>query len=119
MITTTKKLFYWPKLKKEIVDYLTKCLECQKVKAENQHQTRLFQPLPITEWKWETISMDFITGLPISTKQNDTIIVVLEKLRKASHFIHVGIGADPGFNNSTMHQQNPNYWPFRQHLRSR
>jgi hypothetical protein len=46
-------------------------------------------PLPILEWKWETISLDFITGLPKSTKQNDAIMVVVDKLSKATHFIHV------------------------------
>jgi hypothetical protein len=46
-------------------------------------------PLPITKWKWETISMDFITGLPKSTKQNDVIMVVVEKLSKAAHFVPI------------------------------
>jgi hypothetical protein len=45
--------------------------------------------ISIPEWKWETISMDFITGLPKSTKQNDAIMVVVEKLSKATHFIPV------------------------------
>jgi hypothetical protein len=49
----------------------------------------LLQPLPIPEWKWETISMDFITGLPKSTKQNDTIMVVVDKLSKDAHFIPI------------------------------
>jgi hypothetical protein len=47
MITTTKKLFYWIRLKKDIIDYLVKCLECQHVKEDNQHLASLFQPLPI------------------------------------------------------------------------
>jgi hypothetical protein len=47
------------------------------------------QPLPIQEWKWETISMDFITGLPKLTKQNDAIMVVVEKLSKAIHLIPI------------------------------
>jgi hypothetical protein len=47
------------------------------------------QPLPILEWKWETISMDFITGLPRSAKQTNVIMVVVEKLRKVSHFIPI------------------------------
>ena len=64
MITATRKLFYWLRLKNDIVDYLDKCLECQQVKEEHRHLARLLQPLPIPEWKWETISMDFITGFP-------------------------------------------------------
>jgi hypothetical protein len=77
MITTTKKLFYWTKSKKDIVDYLAKCLECQQIKEEHRHPTRMLQPLPIPKWKWETISMDSIIGLPRSTKHNDAIMVVV------------------------------------------
>jgi hypothetical protein len=89
MITTTRKLFYWAEMKKDIVDYLAKFLECNKVKVDHRHPTGLLQPLPIPEWKWENISMDFITGLPRSTKQNDAIMVVVEKLSKDAHFIPV------------------------------
>jgi hypothetical protein len=89
MIMATRKQFYWPGLKKDIADYLAKCLECQQVKEEHRHPTGLLQPLPIPEWKWETISMDFITRLPKSTKQNDAIMVMVDKLSKFAHFIHV------------------------------
>jgi hypothetical protein len=61
MITDTRKQLYCPGLKKYIVEYLAKCIECQQVKSEHRHPTGLLQPLPILEWKWETISMDFIT----------------------------------------------------------
>jgi hypothetical protein len=47
------------------------------------------QPLLIPEWKWETISMDFNIGLPKSAKQNDVIMVVVDKLSKVAHFIPV------------------------------
>ena len=50
---------------------------------------RLLQPLHILEWKWDVISMDFITSLPKSKKQNDSIFVVIDKLSKATHFTHV------------------------------
>jgi hypothetical protein len=89
MITITSKLFYWSGLKKDIVDYLDNCLECQQVKAEHQYPTGMLHPLPIPEWKWETISMDFITVLPRSTKQNEPIMVVVEKLSKAAHLIRI------------------------------
>jgi hypothetical protein len=89
MITTTRKQFYWPGLKKHIDNYLARCLECQQVKAEHPHPVGLLQPLPIPDWKWETISMDFITRLPKSTKQNDAIMVVVDKLSKSSHFVPI------------------------------
>ena len=47
------------------------------------------QPLPIPEWKWEVITMDFIIVLPKSKKQNDSIFVVIDKLSKATQFIPV------------------------------
>jgi hypothetical protein len=89
MIMATRKLFYWLGLKNDITDYLAKCLECHQFQAENRHPVGLFHPLPIPGWKWETISMDFIIGLPRSTKQNDAIMVVVDKLSKVSHFIPI------------------------------
>jgi hypothetical protein len=82
MITATRKLFYCPGLKKEIADYLSKCIEFQHIKTDHRHLAGLLHPLSIPEWKWKTISMDAITGLPKSTKQNDAIMVVVEKLHK-------------------------------------
>ena len=48
-------------MKKEVEEYLGCYLEYQQVKLEHQHTMGLLQPLPIPKWKWETISMDFIT----------------------------------------------------------
>jgi hypothetical protein len=87
MITTLRKLFYWPSMKGETIEYLARCQDCQQVKAEHQHPAGLLQPLPVPEWKWETISLDFITGLPKTQKQNDSIMVVIDKLSKSAHFI--------------------------------
>jgi hypothetical protein len=55
-------------MKTDTTDYLEKCLECQQVKVEHQHPTGLLHPFPIPEWKWEVISMDFITGFPKTQK---------------------------------------------------
>eukprot|EP00253_Pinus_taeda_P002642 PITA_02642 len=89
LITLLKKEYYWPGMKKDVVEYLARCLECQQVKAEHQHPAGLLQPIPIPKWKWETITMDFITGLPKSKRNNDSIMVVVDKLSKSSHFIPV------------------------------
>ena len=56
-------------------------------KVEHQHPAGLLQPLPVLEWKWEVISMDFITGLSMTWRQHDSIMVVVDKLTKAAHFI--------------------------------
>ena len=89
MISVIKRHFFWPKLKVDIALFIMKCQECQLVKVEHTHPLVLLQPLPILEWKWEVISVDFITGLPKSKKQNDSIFVVVEKLSKPTHFIRV------------------------------
>jgi hypothetical protein len=49
----------------------------------------LLQPFPIPEWKWEVVSIDFITKLPRTVKQHDSIMVVVDKLTKDAHFIPV------------------------------
>ena len=59
------------------------------IKFEHQHQACLLQPLPIPYWKWEIISLNFITGLPKNQKQNDYVMVVVDKLSKEAHCIPV------------------------------
>jgi hypothetical protein len=84
-----KKQYYWPCMKKEVVDFIARCLECQKVKTKHKHSIGLTQPFPIPEWKWEVVTMYFITKFPRTAKQHDSIMVVVEKRTKAAHFIQV------------------------------
>jgi hypothetical protein len=86
-VATIKSHYFWPGMKREIAEYIARCMECKKVKVENRHPTGLLQPLPIPEWKWEVVTMDFITGLPRIGKLHDSIMVVVEKLTKDAHFI--------------------------------
>jgi hypothetical protein len=74
-------------MKREIVDYIDKCMECQKVKVEHRHPVGLFQPFPIPKWKWEVVTMNFIAKFPITRKKHDSIMVVVDKLNKVSHLI--------------------------------
>ena len=76
-------------MKSEVAEYIARCLDCQQVKTKHQHPAGLLQPLPIPSWKWEIINLDFITGLPRNQNQNDSIMVVVDKLSKAAHFIPV------------------------------
>ena len=73
----------------EVAEYIARCFECQQVKIEHQHPAGLLQPLPIPSWKWEIISLDFVTGLPRNQNLNNSIMVVVDKLSKAAHFILV------------------------------
>jgi hypothetical protein len=74
-------------MKKDFVEYIARCMECQKVKYEHRHPTGLLQPLPIPEWKWEVVTMDFIIGFPRTNKRHDSIMVVVDNLTKDSHLI--------------------------------
>jgi hypothetical protein len=88
-IVAVKSQYYWPRMKKEVVDFIAKCLEYQKVKVEHRDPAGFLQPLPIPKWKWEVVTMDFITKLPRTNKQHDSIMVVVDKLTKVAHFILV------------------------------
>jgi hypothetical protein len=50
-VAAIKSHYFWPGMKREIVEYIARCMECQKVKAEHRHPAGLLQPLPIPEWK--------------------------------------------------------------------
>jgi hypothetical protein len=86
-VAAIKSHYFWLGMKKEIVEYIARCMEFHKVKAEQRHPTGLLQPLPIPEWKWDVVTIDFITGLPGTGKQHDSIMVVVDKITKAIHFI--------------------------------
>jgi hypothetical protein len=86
-VVAVKSQYYWPGMKKEIVEYIAKCLESKKVKAEHIHPTGFLQPFPIPERKWEVVTMHFITKFPRTSKQHDAIMVVVYKLTKIIHFI--------------------------------
>ena len=79
--------FYWPRMHREISDYVRSCVVCQSVKASNQAPAGLLQPLPIPDKKWQVISLDFIGPLKRSRQGNDSILVVVDKLTKQAHFI--------------------------------
>ena len=84
-----KESFWWTGMKKDIAEYVAECDVCQRVKAEHQKPAGLLQPMPIPEWKWDKIGMDFITGLPRTRSGYDSIWVVVDRLTKVAHFIPV------------------------------
>jgi hypothetical protein len=88
-IVVVRSHYFFPGMKKEVANYISRCLECQNVKEEKRHPVGLVQPLSISEWKWEVVKIDFITNLPRTMKHHDSIMVVEDKLTKCAHFIIV------------------------------
>ena len=74
-------------MKNDVAEFVAHCLTCQQVKIEHQRPGGLLQSLKIPQPKWEVVTMDFVTGLPKSPKDNTAIWVVLDKLTKTAHFI--------------------------------
>ncbi|GJR11096.1 putative reverse transcriptase domain-containing protein [Tanacetum coccineum] len=87
MYQDLKLLYLWPNMKADIATYVNKCLTCKKVKAEHQKPSGLLQELEIPVWKWERISMDFVSGLPRTPNGYDTIWVIVNRLTKLAHFL--------------------------------
>ena len=87
MYKDLKENFWWPNMKKEIAEWISKCYVCQRVKAEHQRPSGLLQPLDIPEWKWEHLAMDFVVGLPRTRANHDALWVIVDRLTKSAHFI--------------------------------
>ncbi|GKC63358.1 putative reverse transcriptase domain-containing protein [Tanacetum coccineum] len=81
-----KKLYWWPNMKANIATYVSKCLTYAKVKAEHQRPSGLLVQPEIPQWKWDNITMDFVTKLPKSPQGYDTIWVIVDRLTKSTIF---------------------------------
>ncbi|GJZ14451.1 putative reverse transcriptase domain-containing protein [Tanacetum coccineum] len=87
LIEDLRDRYWWPGMKKDIAEYVSKCLTCLKVKAEHQRPSGLLQQPEIPVWKWEGIAMDFVTKLPRTSSGHDTIWVIVDRLTKSAHFL--------------------------------
>ncbi|GJX77149.1 putative reverse transcriptase domain-containing protein [Tanacetum coccineum] len=84
-----RDMYWWPGMKRVIATYVSKCLTCSKVKVEHQRPSGLLQQPEIPEWKWDKITMDFITKLPRSKSGHDTIWVIVARLTKSAYFLAI------------------------------
>ncbi|GJR86689.1 putative reverse transcriptase domain-containing protein [Tanacetum coccineum] len=86
MYQDMKKLYWWPNMKADIATYVSRCLTYAKVKAEHQRPSGLLVQPKIPEWKWDKITMDFVTKLPKTSQGYDTIWVIVDRLTKSAIF---------------------------------
>jgi hypothetical protein len=91
MYQDLKQHYWWTKMKIEIACYVARCDTCRRVKAVHMKTAGPLQSLPIPAWKWEDISMDFIVGLPKTSKGFDSVWVIIDRLTKIAHFLPVKV----------------------------
>jgi hypothetical protein len=87
MYQELKKNFWWTRMKREIAKYVSECDTCWRVKADHLRPTGNLQPLSIPKWKWKNICIDFIVGLPRTSRGYNSIWVIVDHLTKSTHFI--------------------------------
>ena len=89
MYQDLRKTFWWRNMKRSIGSFVQRCMTCQQVKAEHQRPSGLLRSLEIPEWKWEHITMDFVSGLPRTAGGNEVIWVIVDRLTKSAHFLPI------------------------------
>ncbi|KAD4982217.1 hypothetical protein E3N88_18888 [Mikania micrantha] len=89
MYKDLRDFYWWPGMKRNVLEYVDRCLTCLKVKAEHQRPSGLLQQPEIPMWKWDQISMDFITKLPRTSRNHDSIWVIVDRLTKSAHFLPI------------------------------
>ncbi|KAM1538044.1 hypothetical protein ACFX10_003000 [Malus domestica] len=86
---TIYPFYYQEGMKRDIAEYVSRCLICQQVKADRQRPGGLMHNLPIPVWKWEDITMDFVYRFPRTPSRYDGIWVIVDRLTKTAHFLPV------------------------------
>jgi hypothetical protein len=82
-----RQQFWWTRLKRNAAHYVLECDTCRMVKADYMKHGGLLQPLSMTKWKWDDISMDFIVGLTLMAHKFDLIWMIVDQFSKSTHFI--------------------------------
>ena len=88
-LNTVQRSYFWPRLKRYVLQYVTQCLSCERNKAKRVKMFGKLHPLDIPQMRWECISMDFVTSLPTVQGGYDSIMVVVDYLTKLAHLIPI------------------------------
>mgnify|MGYP006280086663 CR=1 FL=1 len=86
-VQAVSRSFYWPKLLSDVQAYIRSCPTCQRSKSRNTKPMGLLHPLEIPAERWDTITMDLITSLPLTSRGHDAVLTVVDKLSKRTHFL--------------------------------
>ena len=86
-----KEHFWWNGMKRDVAEYVSKCLTCQRIKAEHRSPAGELQPIKLPEWKWDEITMDFVVGLPKTLEGYDAVWVIVDRLTKSARFVPIKV----------------------------
>ncbi|KAK9046103.1 hypothetical protein V6N11_052003 [Hibiscus sabdariffa] len=89
MYKDLKSLYWWPGMKSTITNFVSRCLNCQRIKAEHLAPTGLLHPIEFPQWKWDRITMNFSIDHPNTPRKHDFVWVIVDRFTKSAHFIHV------------------------------
>ena len=89
MYKDLREIYWWRRMKRDIVEFVKECPNCQQVKIEHCVPGGKAQNIDIPTWKWEDVNMDFFVGLPKTQKQYDSIWVIVDRMTKSAHFLPV------------------------------
>ena len=81
--------YYLKGMKRYVGDFIRRCLTCQQIKAKHQKPAGLLHPLEVVEWKWDHVTMDFVTHLPRTPRSHEVVWVIVDRLTKSTHFLAV------------------------------
>lgn len=85
--------YYWPRMQKFVRRYIRNCVTCRTCKTSRSGKTEHLAPLDIPEHRWQDITVDFVTGLPL-VGSKDAVCAVVDRLSKRHHLIackhHIG-----------------------------
>jgi len=80
------RLFWWKGLHRDVCKFIQGCRECVISKHDRHRPFGLLQPLPPPTYCWEEITMDFVTGLPITMEGYDTVVTFVDRFSKMVHY---------------------------------
>ena len=85
-VAVLQKYFYWPKLRQDVNRYIKSCTSCAIAKPTIKKQG-LYTALPTPNGPWESISMDYMSGLPSTKHGNDYVFVIVDRFSKMAILI--------------------------------
>jgi RNase H-like domain found in reverse transcriptase/Integrase zinc binding domain len=90
-LNSIQRHFWWPGYRRDTTAYIKNCLSCARNKSAQHKPYGTLSPLPVPDRPWGSVSMDFITDLPMTKHKHDAILVVVCRLTKMAHFIPCAI----------------------------